>query len=242
MVGVSDLSPHPGNPHKGDLDVIRESVRENGFFGVILVQQSRMRIIAGEHRWRSAREEGLEQVPAVLLDVTDEQATRIMLSDNRTAEFGGYDDAQLAELLKDLPDLSGTGWNDDDLSDLLDDLGRIEIVTDEPATVRPTPQPDPAPGPASAPEPDGPAAASRPSPRPASSDEEDLEAEDFNDDGRVELPPAPRPKAGVTADLLLTLTAAEHDEVTDLLGRIRARDGEATTTHIILAALRAHAT
>ncbi len=54
--------------------------------------------------------------------------------------------------------------------------------------------------------------------------------------------PPPRPKAGVTADLILTLTAAEHDEVTALLGRIRARDGDATTAQIVLAALRAHAT
>ncbi|WP_436757265.1 ParB/RepB/Spo0J family partition protein [Streptosporangium sp. V21-05] len=136
MVAVSDLRPHPDNPHKGELDVIRESVRENGFYGVVLAQANRMRIIAGEHRWHSVREEGLTELPAVLLDVTDEQAKRIMLADNRSAELGGYDDQVLANLLQGLPDLSGTGWSDDDLTDLLDDLGGVEIVTDEPADPR----------------------------------------------------------------------------------------------------------
>ncbi|WP_440063812.1 ParB/RepB/Spo0J family partition protein [Streptosporangium sp. OZ121] len=233
IVAVDDLQPHPDNPHKGDLDVIRESVRENGFYGVVLVQQSRMRIIAGEHRWRSAREEGLVGLPAVLLDVTDEQAKRIMLADNRSAEFGGYDDQVLATLLQGLPDLSGTGWSDDDLTDLLDDLGGVEIVTDEPADPRRS-APPPAPEPETA-------SSSRPGPPPPPAEEHDLEDEEHDDAGRADDAPPPRPKAGTTADLILTVTAAEHDELTDLLGKVRARDGEATTTQIIMAALRAYA-
>ncbi|MEW1837694.1 hypothetical protein AB0392_07050 [Nonomuraea angiospora] len=51
----------------------------------------------------------------------------------------------------------------------------------------------------------------------------------------------PHSKAGLTADLLITLTAAEHDEVNALLGRIRARDRNANTAQVLLAALRAYA-
>ncbi len=224
MVPVGELEPHPDNPHKGDVDVIAESIAKNGFYGTVLVQASRMRIIAGEHRWRGAKANGLDKVPALVVDVDDDTATRIMLADNRTAEFGAYDDQVLAELLRGLDGLDGTGWSDDDLNDLLADLDSgIEIVSDTPADRRP-------------------AAADqqeRVRPRIDLDDEDDLD-----DDGADEdtAPPPPRPKAGLTADLLITLTAAEHDEVTALLGRIRARDGDASTAQIVVAALRAYST
>ncbi|WP_345486004.1 ParB N-terminal domain-containing protein, partial [Planotetraspora phitsanulokensis] len=140
LVPVGDLEPHPENPHRGDVDVIAESIDANGFYGTVLVQKSRMRIIAGEHRWRGAQAKGLPAVPAVVVDVDDETAKRIMLADNRTAEFGEYDEAVLSDLLRGLPDLDGTGWSDDDLSELLDGLDSdIEIVTDSPAERRPAP-------------------------------------------------------------------------------------------------------
>ncbi|MEU7911335.1 ParB/RepB/Spo0J family partition protein [Microbispora bryophytorum] len=230
MVPVGDLQPHPDNPHRGDVEVIADSIAANGFFGVVLVQQSRMRIIAGEHRWRGAQARGLDQVPALLIDVDDATATRIMLADNRTAEYGEYDDQVLAELLRGLDDLDGTGWSDDDLNDLLADLdGGIDVVSDIPADRR-----------AAAAD-----AGDRVRPR-IDLDDEDEDPDDLDDDGddgadedEDDAPP-PRPKAGLTADLLLTLTAAEHDEVNALLGRIRARDGDASTAQIILSALRAH--
>ncbi|MEU7891711.1 ParB/RepB/Spo0J family partition protein [Nonomuraea sp. NPDC049152] len=232
MVPVGDLEPHPHNPHKGDVDVITESIAKNGFYGTVLVQKSRMRIIAGEHRWRGAKANGLEQVPALVIDVDDDIATRIMLADNRTAEFGAYDDQVLAELLRGLDDLDGTGWHDDDLNDLLANLDSgIEIVEDSPAERRPA---------VAAAGDDDEQERPRARPRIDLDDEDDLD-DDGGDDGHEDDVPPPRPKAGLTADLLLTLTAAEHDEVNALLGRIRARDGAASTTQIVLAALRAYA-
>ncbi|WP_433355601.1 ParB/RepB/Spo0J family partition protein [Microtetraspora malaysiensis] len=228
MLPVGDLEPHPDNPHHGDVDVITESIAKNGFYGTVLVQASRMRIIAGEHRWRGAKANGLEQVPALVIDVDDETATRIMLADNRTAEYGAYDDQVLAELLRGLDDLDGTGWSDDDLNGLLADLDSgIEIVADAPAERRTAV--------AAAGDDDR---EERVRPRIDLDDEDDLDDDDAGED---EAPPPPRPKAGLTADLLLTLTAAEHDEVNALLGRIRARDGDASTAQIVLAALRAYA-
>ncbi|MEV1168597.1 ParB/RepB/Spo0J family partition protein [Nonomuraea sp. NPDC049784] len=229
MVPVGDLEPHPENPHRGDVDVIAESIAKNGFYGTVMVQKSRMRIIAGEHRWRGAKKRGLAEVPALVIDVDDDTATRIMLADNRTAEFGAYDDQVLAGLLRGLDDLDGTGWSDDDLNDLLADIDSgIEIVEDAPASRRPA---------AAADEDEGDDRQERARPRIDLDDDED----DLGDDGDEDDAPPPRPKAGLTADLLITLTAAEHDEVNALLGRIRARDGNASTAQIVLAALRAYA-
>lgn len=128
MVPVADLEPHPDNPHQGDVDVIAKSIEKNGFYGTILVQKSRMRIIAGEHRWRGAKAKGLGQVPALILDVDDAAALRILLADNRTAEIGGYDDQALAELLRSLDDLDGTGWTEQDLDDLADAIAADNAV------------------------------------------------------------------------------------------------------------------
>lgn len=80
-----------------------------------------MRIIAGWRRWRGGKANGLDQVPALIIDVDDDTATRIILADNRTAEFGTYDDQILSELPRGLGDL---------------DSG-MEIVTDAPAERRP---------------------------------------------------------------------------------------------------------
>lgn len=41
-----------------------------------------------------------------------------MVADNRTGQLGGFDDGELAALLVDIGDLSGTGYTDDDLADL----------------------------------------------------------------------------------------------------------------------------
>ncbi|GAB2918574.1 ParB N-terminal domain-containing protein [Nonomuraea fastidiosa] len=232
MVAVGDLKPHPDNPHRGDVDVIVESIRKHGFYGSVVAQKSRMRIIAGEHRWRGAVKAGLKHVPTVIIDVDDDTAKRIMLADNRLAEYGEYDDAKLAELLQSLPSLDGTGWRDEDLEDLLDDLsGEIEIVHDQPAAAA---------APAARP--------AAPAPVESADDDPDDEVEDDQveqgddeDEFGPASPPPPRPKAGATVELIVPLTAAQHDEVTGLIADIRARDGDMPLAEVVMTALRAYA-
>jgi ParB-like chromosome segregation protein Spo0J len=123
LVPCDDLSPHPNNPRSGDVGAIRQSIRSNGFYGAVIAQRSTSRILAGEHRWRAAKAEGMEQVPVIFVDCDDDTAVRIVLADNRTNDVAGYDDIRLAELLKEVLEeqdtLDGTGWTDDDLTDLL---------------------------------------------------------------------------------------------------------------------------
>jgi hypothetical protein len=107
-------------------------------------------MVAGEHRWRGLlflqqngydRPDGTHltyeqlrgivplppegQVPIIPRAWTDEQALKVLLADNRTSDNAAYDDGRLAELLTTLAEtdaLLGTGFDGDDLDQLLRDL------------------------------------------------------------------------------------------------------------------------
>lgn len=125
MVDVQALSLHPDNPNRGDVAGIQESIRENGFFGFVTAQKSSGRIIAGEHRFRAAVSEGARRVPTLWLEVTDLQAKKIMLADNRFAESGVRDSDTLSRILAELTEadeLPGTGYTEENLDDILAEL------------------------------------------------------------------------------------------------------------------------
>ena len=111
------LTPHPDNPRRGDLEVITESIIENGWYGTIVVQESTKHILIGNHRARAAKENlAMKVCPEVQwLDCDDETALRIMLNDNRSSDLAYYDDQTLAGVLKRLQDsddgLAGTGFD-----------------------------------------------------------------------------------------------------------------------------------
>lgn len=127
---VESLSAHPENPRQGDIAAIHDSIQRHGWYGVIIAQRSTRRIIAGNHRWYAAREAELAEVPVHWLDVDDDEATRIMLVDNRANDLAAYDEADLAQLLARLAEtptgLDGTGYDQAALDALLggDPLGR----------------------------------------------------------------------------------------------------------------------
>jgi hypothetical protein len=123
---VEALSEHPENPRRGDVGAISESIEANGFFGAVLVQASSGHVIAGNHRLKAALALGLATVPALYIDVDDDQAKRIMLADNRSNDLASYDDAALAKLLGSVGgSLVGTGYTDQDLAALLGSLNEF---------------------------------------------------------------------------------------------------------------------
>lgn len=123
LVAVERLEPHPRNPRKGNLEVVRESIRTNGFFGAVVAQKSTGYILAGNHRWQAARDNGMPEVPVCWVDCDEAQAARILLADNRTSDLATYDDGLLVEMLQQLMQedqgLLGTGYTAEDLADLL---------------------------------------------------------------------------------------------------------------------------
>lgn len=125
-VQLAAIHQHPDNPNNGDMDALEESMEVNGFFAPITLQRSTGAILAGNHRYMVALRRGMKELPAIYLDVTDEQAKRIMLADNQITRLGFDDEGQLLNALTDLyaTDLSlhGTGFDMDDLRKLEKDI------------------------------------------------------------------------------------------------------------------------
>jgi hypothetical protein len=120
IVGIGDIKVYHQNPRVGNLEAIRESLRENGQFRPLIVQRSTGEIIGGNHTWKAAKAEGWSKISVVYLDVDDARAAKIVLADNRTNDLATYDTDILAELLRGVPDAVGTGYDDEAVAALLD--------------------------------------------------------------------------------------------------------------------------
>jgi ParB-like chromosome segregation protein Spo0J len=127
VVPTDSLRPYHANPRRGSIDVIVESLRVNGQYRPLVVNSRTSEVLAGNHTLYAAQQLGWSEVAVTFIDVDPEQAARIVLVDNRSNDLAAYDDDLLAGLIESLPDLAGTGYSDDDLADLLDQLGRGEI-------------------------------------------------------------------------------------------------------------------
>ena len=122
---IKDLSLHPDNPRQGDIGAIAVSIEQNGWYGTVVAQKSTGHVLAGNHRLQAAQQLGLKEVPVYWVDVDDTTAKKILLADNRTNDLAIYNDDTLSELLTDLSstgDLLGTGYDGDDVDQLLADL------------------------------------------------------------------------------------------------------------------------
>ena len=111
---TNTLKPHPRNPRRGNTTAIRNSIEQNGWYGVIVAQKTTGRVLAGNHRLQAAEQAGITTLPVAWIDVDDDTALRILLADNRTNDLAGHDDELLDEILRELQDtplgLAGTGY------------------------------------------------------------------------------------------------------------------------------------
>lgn len=131
-VPVADLKPYGRNPRQGDVGALVESLEANGQYRPIIVRTGTNEVLAGNHTLAAAVQMGWTEIAATYVDVDDDRAKRIVLVDNRSNDLASYDDNLLADLLAELPDLTGTGYDGDALDDLLSDLDRnAEPPTDD---------------------------------------------------------------------------------------------------------------
>lgn len=134
---IDDLGMFHKNPRVGNVEKIADSLDTSGQFKPIIVNVGthtgrENEILAGNHTYLAAKRLGWNTIYVAFVDVDETTATKINLADNRTADEGGYDDTLLAELLASLPDISGTGFEQEEVSKLLDsiDLDISEAIED----------------------------------------------------------------------------------------------------------------
>ena len=120
---IADLHLHPHNPRQGDIGAIMTSMKAHGIYAPIVVQSATMNVIKGNHTMQAAHNLGYEEIDAIMLDVDDDQALRILLADNQVGDQATNDLAVLVDLLEALMQseytLEGTGFTGDDLDELL---------------------------------------------------------------------------------------------------------------------------
>ena len=90
---VDELRPNPYQPRKVfDEDKLRElaeSIKEHGIFQPIIVKRSSIKgyeIIAGERRVKASKLAGLETIPAIVRDFSDEDMMEVALLENLQRE------------------------------------------------------------------------------------------------------------------------------------------------------------
>jgi len=138
-INVSELKEHPRNykqhPEQ-QLEHIIKSIEEHGFYRNIVIAKDNT-ILAGHGVALACKSMGKQKVPVIRLDIDSDstQALKVLTSDNEIGNLAMVDDRQLSEVLKDILDddldLTGTGFNEDQLSALIyttRDANEIETI------------------------------------------------------------------------------------------------------------------
>ena len=87
---LAKIEPNPDQPRKAfdqvSLDELAESIRLHGVITPITVRKGEKdgyyQIIAGERRWRAARQAGLEDIPAMVLEAEEDEVMELALIEN----------------------------------------------------------------------------------------------------------------------------------------------------------------
>ena len=132
---LEDVLPADANPKGHNVPLIRESIELRGFAGALIEDQRTKKLIGGHGRLialKQMRDEGqtppdgigkddddwLVPVEVGWSSRSDAEARAMLVAQNRTVELGGWNEVELGPFLfglKDAGELSGTGFNDDDL-------------------------------------------------------------------------------------------------------------------------------
>jgi len=113
QVNITDIVPNQYQPRKEfDQDKLTElvdSIRAQGLIQPILVRKTTdgYELIAGERRWRAAKELGLGKIPVIVKDADDDQSLAISLIENIQREnLNPIEEAKAYQQLTDEFDLT----------------------------------------------------------------------------------------------------------------------------------------
>lgn len=101
---VGELIEYEGNARRNDAGVakVAESIKEFGFLNPILIDTNNV-IISGHTRLKAAKQLGLEEVPCIVKEMSEEDAKLARIIDNKSHEYSTWDVGKLHQ------ELSGIG-------------------------------------------------------------------------------------------------------------------------------------
>lgn len=125
ITSIDKLIPYVNNARthsKEQITKLRSSLREFGFINPVIIDKD-FSIIAGHGRVLAAKEEGITEVPCVLVDyLTEAQKKAYIIADNRFAQDAGWDEELLRVEIEALQgeafDISLTGFEMSEIDDL----------------------------------------------------------------------------------------------------------------------------
>ena len=97
---VDDLIEYEGNARRNDAGVakVAESIREFGFLNPITIDPNNV-IIAGHTRLKAAKQLGMEEVPCIVQNLSEEDAKLARIIDNKSHEYSTWDVGKLHQEL-----------------------------------------------------------------------------------------------------------------------------------------------
>lgn len=114
---VSSLILLPDNPRHGDIGAISQSLERFGQQKPIVVNSDGV-ILAGNHTFQAAKALGWEEIWVTESELEGRDQPGFALADNRLSDLATYDHDALLRILEDQPDLTGTGYELDDLDEV----------------------------------------------------------------------------------------------------------------------------
>jgi ParB family transcriptional regulator, chromosome partitioning protein len=117
-IAVDQVAPNPNQPRKtfesNSLEELAVSIRASGVIQPIIVRQtgSGYQLIAGERRWRAARQAGLVRIPALVREASDAESLELALVENLLRE--DLNPMEESEAYRHL--LEQFGWTQDHLA------------------------------------------------------------------------------------------------------------------------------
>jgi len=119
VMPIDSLTPYHLNAREGDIGAIMQSLASLGQYRPIIVNRRTREILVGNHTWRAAKELGWSDIAVAWVEVDEGTASKIVVVDNRSSDLATYNEAFLRQTLLSVNSLEGTGWDGDDLDDLI---------------------------------------------------------------------------------------------------------------------------
>lgn len=124
-VKLSELKPHPKNPRvhpDSAIEKLVKSIQSYGWTNPILLSKDGY-ILAGHARSKAAEVAGIEEVPAIILDIEGDIADAYLIADNKLQDETDWDLYVLKDLLEELDtgqfDITLTGFDEDEIENLM---------------------------------------------------------------------------------------------------------------------------